>query len=1147
MNSASLFRLPPRLRMTLAGYRCRWRRVGTLKGLCLALGVFVAGVMVAVLADRMLRLGSSPRVLFLVGISGMLLFCLARWVLWPVLKRLSDRDAAVRLGRHYPRMQEDMVSAVELSASGKTEPGISASLVASALSKIDQRTVKADHRVAVSLRPLLRAAVALLLVGIIFGLAYLLRPEAVQNALHRLFRPNSAVPFFSYTKLRVEPGDHVVRTGDPVAVVAQTWGRRPRQVRLHARTGSGLLRADLPCLADRAEWQSGPLFDDLEYRVLAGDAVSAWYRVRAVPAPALQTKSAVVRDPEYAGFGERIVESIRGPLEIIQGTAVQIRAVPIARGTEPEFRCTGKLAMADEQLPLTSLASGVLCSDFFRPMASGEWLIALTDGFGLESRSPDSVLIKVSADHVPRVSITMPGYDLAVLAGEVVEVETTAEDEFGLRELALLYRTVEGEDEAEAVRWEKRELQEGGVQVRQLAAITTLDLEQLGLVPGAELEYRAEASDYADHAMLRRGRSQVYRITVMSEMQHLDWLMKKLRELQIAILRRAAEQKAEAKSAGELAEAAKQGPVNEAAQTAEAREREYARSTESVARAIEGLIPEAARNPSTPTALLSGLERLGRGVRSVAKGPMEAAAGSFGQAATASGGQQCSALSQAQGSCAEAAQKLEQLAQVVGRMQRQSILEKLAADAELLAARQRELKAATVPLAVKSAGSSRDDLSRELNQALDRLVAMQESVKSGVETLAQEVAEAAGSLVYSNPSDAATAEEAGAKLESEKVSSRAAELARHLDRNVLFSQLPEQEKVAQALTEVAEILRRSTGAQQLEAIIREIDEFIGRQRNINAGIQLAMGSDKAALAPAELGASESNLGRDVSEHASALHWLMRELQQLQSATADKLDAAAGEMKAGARELYGSDLPQGLEHGEKALALLLEAREKVDDEGQMMGSACRACRSLEAALLLQRILLGQKKVNKATASADEIRPQRPDAFSRQVANLAEKQSGLRLDTGRLQRMLPPLGGAEALVGLAGEKMDVSRMALEAGDTGRETRVVQREVVTLLEKLMGSCKGCLGGMGLSGMRALAMMQMMSRPGMRPGGFTGGTNAAILPAAVDRVGDEEWRRVVSRFADQLATGAEAQYPVEFRELLQAYFERLRMEPAR
>jgi hypothetical protein len=76
---------------------------------------------------------------------------------------------------------------------------------------------------------------------------------------------------------------------------------------------------------------------------------------------------------------------------------------------------------------------------------------------------------------------------------------------------------------------------------------------------------------------------------------------------------------------------------------------------------------------------------------------------------------------------------------------------------------------------------------------------------------------------------------------------------------------------------------------------------------------------------------------------------------------------------------------------------------------------------------------------------------------------------------------------------------------------------------------------------------MMQMMSRPGMRPGGFTGGTNAAILPAAVDRVGDEEWRRVVSRFADQLATGAEAQYPVEFRELLQAYFESLRMEPAR
>ena len=77
---------------------------------------------------------------------------------------------------------------------------------------------------------------------------------------------------------------------------------------------------------------------------------------------------------------------------------------------------------------------------------------------------------------------------------------------------------------------------------------------------------------------------------------------------------------------------------------------------------------------------------------------------------------------------------------------------------------------------------------------------------------------------------------------------------------------------------------------------------------------------------------------------------------------------------------------------------------------------------------------------------------------------------------------------------------------------------------------------------GGRELAMMQMMEL--LVGGGYMGGTNAPILPAALEGVDDEEWRKIRSHFEETLLSGFEAQYPAEFRDLLTAYFTRLRKE---
>jgi len=1145
MNDPGASRLPAILGKKFAGYRHRWRLVSALRGTFLALAVLGGSVGVAVAADRLFRLPTSFRLALLVGVAVSVCFCLVRWMLWPMVRRLRDRDVALRLGKSFPEMEEDLVTAVELSSERKNGQGISHELVGLALKQIGLRATKVEQARAVSLRPLIETAAVLFAVVVLFQCAYMFRPDAVFNALNRLFYPNEAVEFFTYTRLHVVPGDTVVRSGDAASIEAIIWGRPVRLARLDARGKSGDSWVDLQCNKGRATWQSEALFDDLRYRVKAGDARTDWHQVRVLPAPSLLSKSGILRIPEYAGSNEEIIDDIQGRLDIIEGSSLVIQVEPVKRGEATEFRCDGELFVNGESVCLNSNGANVLVSERFTPTESGECRIRLVDGFGLENRSPESIHVEVLPDLVPKVSVKKPGRDVALLPGESIRIQIEATDELGLREVGLRHRAIVAEDNKNKhVRWQDRNLQAGGIQVRQISVATDLDVDALGLRPGDVLEYIGSASDYAEEAVLRRGTSPVYRLTVIGEIEHLDRMMSKLQMLQVKLLRLAAEQSSEAKKVDEIAEASEKTTQNEQAKRAKTREQDLARSAEALARDVESTIPDFSRNRLASANLLSGLERLGRGVRSVSSGEMQEASRSLGDASEQTAPDQQDSLRRAHTNETEAAHRLRQLARELEKLQRQGILAALAAKAEKLAARQREVRSMCVDFGRKTAGGSREQLSGQQNEALDGLVESESSIETGVNSLFLEIEEAESKLSFTKPAAAALAAEAREKMDTDKVADTVAEIVRRMNENMLFSQLQVQDYVASSLDEVASILRRQMDSEELEMIAKEIDEFIRRQEEINAGIVSAI-EKSYVLRPTDLASEQGDLKRDVSEQASALYWLSQEILGFKSETADRLDAAATEMGLGTGDLYASVFSQALEHGEKALELLKESQSKFESERSQMASACQARGSLEAALLLQRILVGQKRLNKQTATADQERASSVD-FVTTSMRLARKQNDLRLDANRLRYMLRWMRGAAAIVDKSSQKMNISRMALQAGDTGKQTRIVQRQIAALLETLLCNAKSCMGGC-CGGKRMMALMNMLCSPGMNPGGFMGGTNANILPSGLEDMTDPEWHKVRTRFDEELAAGFEEEYPLEFRSLLNAYFERLRSEPTR
>ena len=308
---------------------------------------------------------------------------------------------------------------------------------------------------------------------------------------------------------------------------------------------------------------------------------------------------------------------------------------------------------------------------------------------------------------------------------------------------------------------------------------------------------------------------------------------------------------------------------------------------------------------------------------------------------------------------------------------------------------------------------------------------------------------------------------------------------------------------------------------------------------------------RAAAVPPEvkivggrIGERQGMLGQDVSEHSLAMRDLFKEVGLFKIETADKLDQASAEMGLAAQDLPVPSLPQALEHGKKALALLEEAAKSLPEDQQEMEEQQKDAEemSLEEMMQLAKIIGQMKTLHADTSAADRARMQAPAAFPERVMALARRQGRIRYDTTKLTRKLQAKQPRAAhAVDLAGGKMDVSHTALESGDAGQETRKAQSEAIQVLEALLKERRRRTAAAPPWRWRGDAgdaeyvhghPRRRLPRRQQRP------ARAGRLDTAGFRVSTQQ------KFDDKLAAGFESEFPPEFRGLLNSYFDQVRKE---
>ncbi len=475
---------PRDLPAIIADVRRRWRLKLALRGATSALALIVLLLVAAAVGVQYGRYDPtvilSLRVLLVAALAAVGWVFVAR----PLRRRVSDEQVALYLEEHEPELESALVSAVDASRQapadeGQRSPALVSRLIESAVEKCLATGAPAQ----VEQRRLERytmAATGVLVLGfVIFGAG----PAMLRHALSALLLTRDVEAAAPYS-IAVTPGSARVPKGADQAVTATLSGFDAEEATLLVRHDPLEPFERLPLARSGTGAFEGLLFNvaaPLEYRVEADGTASPIFTLTVVDLPYVQQLGLEYHFPAYTGLEPQVVEN-GGDIAVLAGTEVRaaITATMAVTG--------GRIRIGEQQVvPLTVGDDGRLVGRF-RVEKDGFYRVELDAPTGEQVAASPQYTIDVLADQPPRVSFSRPGRDTTASPIEEVFVEARANDDYGVRNLELVYSVNGGPEQTLS-------LFKGSRRLPEVTAGHTFYLEELDVKPGDAVSYFARATD----------------------------------------------------------------------------------------------------------------------------------------------------------------------------------------------------------------------------------------------------------------------------------------------------------------------------------------------------------------------------------------------------------------------------------------------------------------------------------------------------------------------------------------------------------------------------------------------------------------------------------------------------------------------------
>src|SRR5262250_295032 len=379
-------------------------------------------------------------------ITGAVLLVAIGWTAIRFFRRLTQERAALYIEQKQPKLRNNLINSLQLYpqvAEAKDSPGFSASMVLALLrstrkqiSTLQVNDLLDSKRIQRSLRLL-----ALLFVPVLAMVLF--NPSWVDETFSLLTRPLDHLPP-STTLIEVQPKGLRVTRGSPITIQAATSGAIPKSLDLILWSGTNEQGAPvgeekIPMEALGAGKFSATiprLEKTLRYRAATGAFASAVYSAEAVDPPEIGNIQVTLYAPAYTGLAS--VSFPGGSIEGLKGSTVRLDALTTKDVVKAE------IAMDDgKKIPLKIEGRKLQASLVL--FQSQQYRLFVEDAYGFHN-SPIAYELKVKPDGFPTIDLLQPKEDLEINGDEILTVEYSARDDFGIGEVNLVTKVGDRED-----------------------------------------------------------------------------------------------------------------------------------------------------------------------------------------------------------------------------------------------------------------------------------------------------------------------------------------------------------------------------------------------------------------------------------------------------------------------------------------------------------------------------------------------------------------------------------------------------------------------------------------------------------------------------------------------------------------------------
>ncbi len=477
---------PEALLHVIRSVRRRWRTRLVVRGLAVLLGAALLLFLVSAYALDALRFTAGSVLAFQIVAYGALVVVLVRFLVLPLRRQVPDERVALYLEEHEPSLRGELLTAVEFGTQpdDATEKVVSRVLVRRLIEQAVADCAAIDYGRRVEQPRLARVSGALAGVTIMGAALLLLRPGFVANSAPFLLTPWAAGAGTSPYSIDVTPGDVVLPRGADLQVSALLNNFAAETVEIAYQRGDSGAWERWPMEIDEESGEYGFLVfnvdQQMQYLIEAAGVRSPTFRIEVRDLPYVDRIDLEYHFPAYTGLSPQREEN-GGDIAALTGTRVVVTVTPT-------MAVGGGAIVFDGRDTLSLQPTGGTLTGAITVQRNGMYQVLLDDQNGTPVVASPDYYIDVLADQPPIVTLTEPGRDISVTSVDEVFVEVTAEDDYGVDLLELVYSVNGGPERTTALY--------GGARPRQqVTAGHTFYLEEITLTPGDFISYYARARD----------------------------------------------------------------------------------------------------------------------------------------------------------------------------------------------------------------------------------------------------------------------------------------------------------------------------------------------------------------------------------------------------------------------------------------------------------------------------------------------------------------------------------------------------------------------------------------------------------------------------------------------------------------------------